>query len=225
MVLHGSYNVPEDMFDIGFEPLAEEHNFLLIYPSMKQSWGVQWGYKSDLPFFSALSDRLIMDDIGLDRSQLYVCGHSAGGSMSLFLSNEMDMFQGAGAVEGAVGHSSQWNMSRSGHRTMVVWNHNDPVLTEYAPAGGEPAFFNFTIQTLRRNASAHPVASRGLEVSPAVPHAEVLSFAEEGVIPELEVLSWRSEPGIHKWPSRSWTHSLDAAEQLTHFFLGRKVIV
>lgn len=82
--------------------------------------------------------------------------------MSLFLQNEVDVFKAAGAVESAVGNLDKWDMSRRGIPTMIVWNHADPVLEEYAPTGGEPAYYNLTIQTLRRGGSQVPAKKRAL---------------------------------------------------------------
>lgn len=217
VVLHGSESTPENMFKTGFEPLADKHGFIVVYPSTNPPKADDWGYRKTLPFFSELSSRLTKDDIGVDETQLFICGHSSGGTMTLFLQNEMDAFQAAGAVEAAVGSLDQWNMTRSGKRTMVIWNHADPVLEEYAPPGGEPAYYNLTVKTLRRNGSQQPSSSKALPTSKVAPYAELLAFPQDSS-PELAMLSWRSQPGTHKWASSSWTQSVDAAEALTQFF-------
>lgn len=216
VVLHGSGGVPADMYNIGFEQLADTHNFLVVYPEMKVPRSDDWGYTSDIPFFSALVDRLHEDDIGLDKSQVFLCGHSAGGTMALFLQNEMDAFRKAAAVEAAVGHLPLWDMSRQGIPTMVVWNHADPVLEEYAPEGGEPAYYNLTISTLRRHGSLQPSTSKSLPTSGKTPFAELVFYQNDNA-PQLLILSWRSVPGTHAW-ARSSNFTFDATEELTKFF-------
>lgn len=139
--------------------------------------------------------------------------------MSLFLQNAMGGFAAAGAVEAAVGHLEKWNMSRRGGRTMVVWNHADPVLEEYAPKKSEPAYYNLTVNTLRRSGSTMPNKAKQLLLSDVVTQADLLYFAEETDAPELQIVSWTSQPGQHTWASALWTGGLDAASHLVHFFM------
>eukprot|EP00747_Dinoflagellata_sp_TGD_P208847 gnl/TRDRNA2_/TRDRNA2_82294_c1_seq1.p1 gnl/TRDRNA2_/TRDRNA2_82294_c1~~gnl/TRDRNA2_/TRDRNA2_82294_c1_seq1.p1 ORF type:complete len:311 (+),score=32.78 gnl/TRDRNA2_/TRDRNA2_82294_c1_seq1:42-935(+) len=217
VVLHGSDGVAQDMYDVGFESLADVHNFLVIYPEMQVPRSEDWGYKSDIPYFAALLDRLQQEDFGLDAARVFVCGHSAGGTLALFLQNEMDEFQAAAAVEAGVAYLDTWRMSRRGHRTMVVWNHADPVLREYAPHKNETAMYQKTVSTLRRHGSLTPAANIRLPVSKNTLSAELVLYLEDSS-PELLVLSWRSVSGTHEWPT-SQNFSFDAAHQLTRFFL------
>eukprot|EP00929_Paragymnodinium_shiwhaense_P008326 TRINITY_DN112278_c0_g1_i1.p1 TRINITY_DN112278_c0_g1~~TRINITY_DN112278_c0_g1_i1.p1 ORF type:complete len:288 (-),score=42.27 TRINITY_DN112278_c0_g1_i1:208-1071(-) len=216
-VLHGSYSTPSSMFDLGFEELAEKHNFLVVYPEMAIPAAPQWAYEGDLDFFAALSLRLQEHDFMLDASRAFVCGHSAGATMSLFLQNEADTFRAAGAVEGAVGHLQAWHMERTGKPTMLVWNHGDPVLAEYAPPGGEPAYYNQTVSTLRRRGNQQPSSSTSLPVSGITEFANLVHYEEDDA-PELLVLSFRSMPGTHAWATRA-QFPFDSAELLTQFFL------
>eukprot|EP00929_Paragymnodinium_shiwhaense_P057935 TRINITY_DN2901_c0_g1_i1.p1 TRINITY_DN2901_c0_g1~~TRINITY_DN2901_c0_g1_i1.p1 ORF type:complete len:282 (+),score=23.04 TRINITY_DN2901_c0_g1_i1:254-1099(+) len=216
-VLHGSDSVAEDMFDVGFEQFADVHNFLVVYPEMHVPRSAKWGFHDDIPYFDALSKRLQAEDYGMDGSRAFVCGHSAGGTMSLFLQNEADTFSAAAAVEAAPGSLELWNMSRVGKRTMVVWNHADPVLAEYAPEQDESEYYNMTIDVLRRHGTRKPMASERLPLSVRTVSADVHTY-EEDLAPELVMLSWRSWPGTHSWPT-AWEFSFDAAHVLTKFFL------
>lgn len=221
MVLHGSGQEAKDMFGVGVERQAELHGFLVVYPEMVKPCSDEWGYAEDIPYFLALAARLRESDVGMDPAQLFVCGHSAGGTMVTFLQNEVDIFAAAGVVEAAVGQLQQWDLRKRGSRTMVVWNHADPVLEEYAPKGGEPAYYDLTLQTLRRNASSEPATTQPLALSGTVTQAELLMFKEEEAAPELQVLSFTSDPGSHSWADKSWTGTVDASEQLVSFFLRR----
>eukprot|EP00928_Gymnodinium_smaydae_P020315 TRINITY_DN17854_c0_g1_i1.p1 TRINITY_DN17854_c0_g1~~TRINITY_DN17854_c0_g1_i1.p1 ORF type:complete len:282 (+),score=41.44 TRINITY_DN17854_c0_g1_i1:35-880(+) len=218
-VLHGSEQIASDMYNMGFERSAEEHNFLVAFPEMHVPRNDSWGFESDIPYFAALVDRLAEDDFRLNKLRTYVCGHSAGGTMSLYLQNQVDLFHSAAAVEAAVGNLDQWDRSRRGHRTLVVWNHADPVLHAYAPPGGEPAYFNLTISTLRRHGSQQPAVTKPVQKSQNTLFAELVFYAEDAA-PELVVLSWRSEPGTHEWP-RTARFDFSATSEVVTFFLGK----
>lgn len=221
-VLHGSGDIAAGMIDKGFEPMADLHNFLVVYPEMMTPRADEWGYNDDIPYFIALLHRL-QEKYNLDPARVFVCGHSAGGSMTLFLQNEMSQFCAAGAVESAVGPMSkdgqlhQWDMSKSGQPTMVVWNHADPVLTEYAPPGGEPAYYNLTVSTLRRHGSQNFV-TEPLPTSSKIVSAELLTYPSDAA-PELRVLSFTSTPGTHAWADQAWC-TFSATAELVKFFLG-----
>jgi len=239
--LHGSSEGPMDMYDRGFdEALATRLQVIIVYPEMQVPAGDDWGYVSDIPFFRALGDRLRENDIGLDGSQAFVCGFSAGGAMALFLQNELHTFQAGASVETGPGYLKTWHMSNPGQRTMLVWNHADPELTTCAnmlpswPAcrglsleGTEAANWDATIATLRRHGSRQPSATKRLPLSgQSAPSqlkygktlfAEVVDFHQD-TAPELRIVSWRSDPGTHAWPSLS-NYGFDATELVMNFFL------
>eukprot|EP00929_Paragymnodinium_shiwhaense_P057937 TRINITY_DN2901_c0_g3_i1.p1 TRINITY_DN2901_c0_g3~~TRINITY_DN2901_c0_g3_i1.p1 ORF type:complete len:296 (+),score=36.34 TRINITY_DN2901_c0_g3_i1:118-1005(+) len=215
-VLHGSAADAASMFEVGFEEFADVHNFLVVYPEMQVPKSAEWAYHDDIPYLDALSKHL-QENFGLDGSRAYVCGHSAGGSMSLFLQNEADTFSAAAAVEAAPGQLHKWNMTRTGHRTMIIWNHADPVLLEYAPERNETQYYNMAVDVLRRHGSRTPAAALPLSTNPQTLAAEIRKY-EEDASPELVMLGWRSSPGTHTWPKAA-EFSFDAAHILTTFFL------
>jgi poly(3-hydroxybutyrate) depolymerase len=222
LVLHGSGCVASDMFGLGFEAMADARGFLVVYPEMQTPKASEWGYLGDIPYFAALARRLREPDFGVPRDKIFICGHSAGGTMVTLLQNEMDEFAAAGVVEAAVGHLQNWTMSRRGKPTIVVWNHADPVVKQYAPGGIEMAYYNLTVDTLRRGSSTAPDVRQQLPKSRPVTQAELLTFNEDAAAaPLLQVASWRSEPGRHAWPSPSWTNSVDATKLLIEFFFGQ----
>eukprot|EP00746_Dinoflagellata_sp_MGD_P054737 gnl/MRDRNA2_/MRDRNA2_239279_c0_seq1.p1 gnl/MRDRNA2_/MRDRNA2_239279_c0~~gnl/MRDRNA2_/MRDRNA2_239279_c0_seq1.p1 ORF type:complete len:245 (+),score=34.85 gnl/MRDRNA2_/MRDRNA2_239279_c0_seq1:65-736(+) len=172
-VLHGSGGVAPDMFNKGFEALADAHGFLVVYPEMKIPRADEWGYHDDIPYFTALVQRLQENDYHLDPARAFICGHSAGASFTLFFQNEVDLFKASGAVEGAVGNLEKWDMSKPGHPVMVIWNHADPVLEAFAPPGGEPAYYKETVSTLRRHGS-QTFTKQPLPTSKTIVSADVL---------------------------------------------------
>lgn len=218
LVLHGSQAVASDMFGLGFEALAEARGFVVVYPEMRTLRADQWGYRDDIPYFSALATRLQEADFGVPKDKIFICGHSAGGTMVTFLQNEMNEFEAAGVVEAAVGNLQDWDMGRRGKRTMVVWNHGDPVLSQYAPGGLEMAYYNLTVETLRRGAGTVPDRRDPLPKLLPVVEAELRIFETVAEAPELQIVSWTSQPGRHDWALPSWTHSVDATRLLVDFF-------
>jgi poly(3-hydroxybutyrate) depolymerase len=216
-VLHGSDEDASAMFDVGFEALADLHGFLVVYPEMRIPKSDEWELANDVPYFTALVETL-KRYYPVAENQFFVCGHSAGGSMSTYLNNEVDLFSAAGSVEAAVGRLFAWDMSKRGHRTMVVWNHADPVLAKYAPPGGEQAYLNLTINTLRRRSSAGPNFREQLPLSESISQAELVTYNEDQA-PQLRILHFTSNIGQHTWPMARWTTGVDAAEQLVAFFL------
>jgi poly(3-hydroxybutyrate) depolymerase len=215
-VLHGSGRFAVDMFSKGFDNLANVHGFLVIYPEMKKAGSIEWGYPDDIPFFTELIHRLQKKDYMLDPKRAFICGHSAGGSMSLFMQNEVDLFRAAGAVEAAVGHLWQWDFSKRGHPTMIVWNHADPVLTEYAPYHDEPAYYDMTVSTLRRHGSKAFIQEY-LPTSKRIVSAELRHYPRD-TAPQLRMLSFSSDPGTHSWANTTWA-TFSATEELVKFFL------
>lgn len=222
LVLHGSQEAASDMFGVGLEAIADSRgDFMVAYPEMARPYGDSWGYEEDLPYFQAFVARL--QEFGVDASNVFICGHSAGGSMTYYLQNQLDLFAAAGAVESAVGHLDLWDMTKSGVRTMIVWNHADPVLEQWAPTGGESAYLDLTVRTLRRavNSTESPrPATSALPVTHVVQQADMQIFTADRGAPEIHVLGFTSNPGRHTWAQASWTGSVDASEELVLFFLG-----
>lgn len=213
-VLHGSDDVPSSFFNVGFEPLADAHDFLVVYPEMQVPRSDDWGYESDMAYFKALHQRL-QDDFAMDGSRAFVCGHSAGGTMSLFLQNEMDIFQAAASIEAAP-EPWKWHLNRTGHRSMIIYNHADPVLREFAPQKSLPKLLNFSVATLRRQGSKKPLSSRLLYKEDGWPSAELTHYPQDAA-PELWILKWFSDPGTHEWPT-SPKFSFNAAKHILKFF-------
>jgi poly(3-hydroxybutyrate) depolymerase len=216
-VLHGSGRLAKDMVNKGFDAIAEKLGFMVVYPEMEIPGAQEWGYDHDVWWFTALHERLQEDDFGMDPERAFICGHSAGGSMSLYLQNEVDLFAAAGAVEAAVGMLQKWDLSKPGRRTMVIWNHADPVLAEYAPWGDEQAYYHQTVATLRRHGDWSWFESKALPTSERILSAAVHHYPKD-TAPPLRMVSFQSNPGTHSWANKTWA-TFSATEELVKFFL------
>jgi len=207
---------PEQAYTFGFESLVDAHGFVVVYPSMLNLDGQRmgWAYGADLPYFTAIV-RHLEKDLGVEPGRIFVCGHSEGGTMALFLQNELDLFAAAGAVAAGVGNLNQWSMGRRGHPTMLIWNRADPVLAAFG--GGEQRYRNETVSVLRRGGTPYPSAYLTLPANAVVKAAEMLRYPPEDAAPELRELLWRTEPGTHDWPRRPMM-TFDAVEELLKFF-------
>lgn len=209
-VLHGSYEAPSDYFHLGFEEVAAQRSFLMVYPEMPGR-GYDWGYINDLPYFSELVKRLEAD-FAMNPEETFVCGHSAGGTMALYLQNQDKVpgFRRAASVSaGVAGLEDVWQKGRKG-RTMLIYNRNDPVVRGYM---GE------TVSFLLQGAPAQQtlLAEHPLEVSGSgeVVDARIAVYGGEG-LPELRTVQWASNPGRHGWPTAG--RSFSATELIIDFF-------
>ncbi|CAK0906118.1 unnamed protein product, partial [Prorocentrum cordatum] len=205
MVLHGSEDTALNIANVsGFAAVAENvtDGFILAFPEMVKERADSWdfGAPHEVGFFRAAVHLLHSKGL-VRREKVFVCGHSNGGTMALFLQNNLpDVFSGAAAVEAGVGHLEQWKNLSYGSPTMVIWNHNDNVLQEF---GGEKLYHD-TLATLRRHDPYHshsePASRTRLDAGSggSVRYAERLLWraTSEG-LPPLMVVSWGSELPSH----------------------------
>lgn len=227
VVLHGSYQTNSAFADMTRYHLAME-SAVVLYPEMRTPKGPSWEYSApcETSFFQALPAAVVKAGYKVDASQIFVVGHSSGGTMSLYLQNNMpDVFRAAAAVEAGVGFLDQWHNQSYGRPVMVIWNHNDPVLQWF---GGE-ALYRTTLRQLRRhdprgaNIGPSRVTSVGAALpevqTPAVNYAERLVWPPIGRSPALEVVSWKSTDPTHQWASpRSVPGAFNAASMTWDFF-------
>jgi poly(3-hydroxybutyrate) depolymerase len=229
IVLHGSY-----ASNVGFADLTRYHQVMesavVLYPEMRIPKGPSWEYSApcETTFFRSLPAAVVKAGYNVDTSQIFVVGHSSGGTMSLYLQNNMpDVFRAAAAVESGVGFLDQWHNQSSGRPAMVIWNHNDPVLNWF---GGE-ALYSTTLRQLRRHdprgAKTGPSSVGGLGVAlpevqtSAVEYAERLAWPPVGRSPALEVVSWKSMDPTHQWASPRFMPGAFNAASVTWSFFQR----
>lgn len=220
----------------GFEPFADALGFLVVYPDTQHGAAdTTWGYQADLQYFAAVLRRLQEDDFALDPAQAFVCGWSSGGTMALFLQNEVDLFSAAASVEGAACKLNRWSMDRRGHRTMLFWNHADPGMA--SPGGDNEEAYNETIGVLRRRGSLTPSMIWPLPTSEHVAWAELRRYPPDAQAELLEVswatpagglADWQASPSMgfldwpHQWP-RSPPLTFSATAMIMDFFLNSSV--
>lgn len=203
LVLHGDGDVAADMPSMThFDDVSRgsKANFLVVYPEMierysNRDWVWQVGNPKEIEFFQDVSS-LLRNEFGA--GDLYVVGHSVGGTMSLYLQNVMPgVFTGAAAVEAGVGEKSVqfWNSTSYGRPTIVLFNHNDNVLQQF---GGEE-LYNQTLSVLRRLDRSHTKPSSAPMFSNWACSASQLYWPGVGQQPPTAVVSWKSLLPSHCW--------------------------
>lgn len=204
--LHGSECVAEDYFNQGFDKAADNHNFVIAFAEMIVPWGENWGYPDDLSYFEKLV--FVLKEI-YHAEEIYVCGHSAGASMSFYLQNQLNhLIRGAGAISGGVSRLPLWNLSIAAKPTLMIFNIRDPVLADW---GGEEVY-NETVQVMAGKDYQTPRRSQALPVGGNVTAAELLIYNGG-----FSAIRWNSTPPTHKLP-HGRSMSFDAAEQLIKFW-------
>jgi len=204
--------------------------FIVAVPEMAVLGADSWGYKDDHSFFRETVDSLVWK-YWAKRDEVYVCGHSNGGTMSIYLQNNLpDVFSGAGAVEAGAGLARNgagaveaYDNASFGSPTIVVWNHNDPVLNEY---GGEQ-LFNQTLEKLRRHDTTATRPSFKVTIptnKSTVRFAEQLMWGAVGSTPPTAIVSWESV-----WPTHGWAKNttipgaFDASTLVWDFFRTTRI--
>mmetsp|Transcript_65852 Transcript_65852/g.129798 ORF Transcript_65852/g.129798 Transcript_65852/m.129798 type:complete len:373 (+) Transcript_65852:62-1180(+) len=229
VVLHGSYTSNLAMADLTRYHQVTE-SAVVLYPEMRIPKGISWEYSApwETSFFRALPAAVVKAGYNVNASQIFVVGHSSGGTMSLYLQNNLpDVFRAAAAVESGVGFLDEWHNQSFGRPVMVVWNHNDPVLQQF---GGE-ALYNTTLTQLRRHdprgATTGPshATSEGLALPGVktfgINYAERLTWPAIGRSPALEVISWKSVHPTHEWACQRYVPGAFNAASVTWNFFQR----
>ena len=130
----------------GFERLADEHGFAVLYPdayafdwndcSKVGDFSVQGRPVDDLGFLLAAVDKLIAEH-GLDPARVYAAGVSAGGSMAIRLALEApSRFRAVAAVAANVPTPDNFKCQPAGRATSIlIMNGTKDPLVPFA--GGE----------------------------------------------------------------------------------------
>merc|ERR1712003_415707 len=91
VVLHGSSENPASIARVTrFSQVADEAQFLLVFPDMKVPKGPDWkyGWPGEVAFFQAMI-AMVSFEYNFNHRQVYICGHSSGGSMALLMQNKL----------------------------------------------------------------------------------------------------------------------------------------
>lgn len=133
LVMHGSGETGARIgieTGYGFERLADEHGFAVVYPD---SYSFDWNdcgkvgdytekgrEVDDVEFLDARADRLI-SELGLDRGRAFATGVSAGGFMSLRLALEVpSRFRAVAAVAANVQTPENFKCKPAGTGTSIM---------------------------------------------------------------------------------------------------------
>lgn len=102
VVFHGLTRTGPEVADIsGFSPIADEENFIVVYPDgWNKKWASPGGSIDDVGFVSALIDAL-SSDYNINANQIYAAGVSNGGMFTYRLALELtNVFASIGNVAG-----------------------------------------------------------------------------------------------------------------------------
>ena len=149
LVMHGSGEHAAEIrigTGYGFERLADEHGFAVVYPnaytfdwndcSKVGDFSVNGAEVDDVGFLNVLVDKL-MAEISVDRGRVFATGVSAGGFMSIRLALEApSRFRAVAAVAANVPTPENFKCTPAGQGTSVmIMNGTDDPLVPFA--GGE----------------------------------------------------------------------------------------
>jgi polyhydroxybutyrate depolymerase len=142
-VMHGSGESADRMrreTGYGFDRLADEHQFALVYPNAHRSARGDWnacgtvgdtGGVDDVAFLSTLATKLVTE-IGADARRVFAAGSSRGGFMALRLALEApDAFRAVAAVAANVHTPDNFKCkpARNGTSSVMLMNGTkDPLV-------------------------------------------------------------------------------------------------
>lgn len=218
LVLHGrggSGTIAERLYEMNEQ--AALHGFVVAYPDAlgdPPTWhaglGMGGEQRDDIAFIRALVEREASTR-PLDRSRVFVCGHSSGAMMSYRLAGEAsDLFPAVGVVAGSIGvrgpAGGVWTIPKPDRPVSVIHFHGtDDALVRYD--GGSqrgPAGFLSVPESIQFWVNAN-----GCDPSPAtetvgVAHRETYGGGREG----SDVTLWTVDGGGHGWPKASGRSSV-----------------
>lgn len=221
----------------GMNDVADEHNFLVVYPDgLDNQWNAQFDLASRTFSLSGQSSTLPQDDVGflktlmddvsvdfnVDRSRLYLGGFSNGGFMTHRMAcSASDTFAAFAAVGAALYIELQRYCQRSPPSPILIMHGSaDPSVpidgVEVSnPQGGEPIRITLTVQETvagfaRRNHCSMRGASTTYAESGRSPGTHVVKFVPYECDPGDDVVYYLINGGGHTWPGRAGIMPEDA---------------
>ncbi len=224
MVLHGSGQNGAQIrteTGYGFERLADQHRFAVVYPSGKSfDWNdcsktgdflVNGRELDDVQHLNTLVDRLIAEH-GFDQSRVFATGVSAGGFMSLRLALESPTrFRAVAAVSANVPVADNFKCKPAAQgASVMIMNGTQDTIVPYA--GGEVELWGMFFQNGQVRSSensaeffvAHnqlPVAAKRELPLPATKNVKRMQWRDEGRF-EVELVT--IVEGGHGMPQPYW---------------------
>ena len=226
--MHGAGGWPVQQMKLsGWNRVADEHGFLVVYPSGSANGGPRIWRERDGRFIADLIDNLAAS-YNIDRARIYANGMSNGGGMSFVLSCTMsDRIAAIGMVGAA--QSLPWSRCKEGRPVPMIAFHGtadtmapyEGGITWVAPAPF-PAISKWTASFAQRNRCApEPIEST---VAADVIRREYRNCADDAA-----VVLYTIDGGGHTWPGGQplpeWfagptNRSIDATREMWAFFRG-----
>lgn len=232
--MHGGAGWPAQQRDLsGWNRLADEHGFLVVYPSGREWGGVRaWRVRSgpevekDVRFIADLIDRLD-ERYGVDRRRVYANGLSNGGGMAFVLSCALsDRIAAVGTVAAARTLPWEWCTDRRPVPLIAFHGTADPIVpysggtTWVAPDTDFPDVPEWAAKWARRN-RCDPEPSDS-SVAADVTRRDYAGCARDATVTLFTVLggghTWPGGQPLPEWFAGPTTRSVDATREMWAFF-------
>jgi len=225
MVLHGYTQTADWATTLGFNALADEQGFGVVYPQGSRDiltnphWNAQLTYTSvnDLGFLTLLADSL-QAKYGFDQERTFVTGFSNGGFMSYALAcASAGTFRAIAPVAGVMSGLT-WQTCDPMPSSPVLHIHGtaDEVVpvtglaTDVAGWGGAPPLDSMMTFWVMQNACN--------QTDTVALDAVTTAFYSTDCADGLEVHRYSLEGWNHEWPTVEGGASIDATELIWEFF-------
>lgn len=201
----------------GWNVLADEHGFLVVYPAGVDLRGGSrsgpriWRVRRDAVFIADLIDK-IEAEYNIDPARIYVDGYSQGGGLAFAVSCKLgDRIAAVGTVAAAQELSFDW-CGAAPPLPMIAFHGTDDLVPYYGGKSPDPfnpvmfpAVTKWTADWARRNRCAgEPLEN---EVAP-----DVRRLAYAGCADHADVVLYTLVGGGHTWPG---------GESLPEWLVGR----
>lgn len=212
LALHGRYGNPKNMAKMtNFNPLADEHDFLIVYPKgFRRSWNDGRGEGpaaendiDDVKFMKGIVG-FLKANYPINENKLFVSGMSNGGFMTMRLACEMsETFKAFISVTGSL--STDFDCNPSTPINLMLIAGTDDELVPYN--GGEVASsesFSIGFKDLLNNWSEINNCTNFTEENLPQNHDDgtsVIKFTHKDCDNDVENILYQINNGGHTWPS------------------------
>ncbi|MGD9965055.1 MAG: PHB depolymerase family esterase [Hyphomonadaceae bacterium] len=240
VLLHGRPSNAAGMaYMTGMNTVAEENNFIVIYPDgIDNEWNAQFdisasdislsGRRSTLPqddvgFLETLT-RDLAEDFNIDASRLYLGGFSNGAFMTYRMAcSAGDTFAAFAAVSAGLYVELSRYCARSDPTAILIMNGTADPSVPYEgvevvnPQGGDPIRISLGVQDTvsafaRRNRCSLAGTSTTFAEQGQSPGTHVIRFIPRDCQPGADVAFYLINGGGHTWPGRSRVFSGQGAQ-------------
>jgi polyhydroxybutyrate depolymerase len=206
VVMHGSGQNSAQMrmaTGYGFERLADEHGFAVVYPDGYEGYwnacNIVGDYSAnklnigDVGFLTVMVDKLIAE-IGVDRGRVFAMGLSRGGHMAFRLALEApSRFRAVAAVAANVPTQENFKCKPAGHGTssVMIMNGTKDPLNPFD--GGEVKFFGLLKRGKVRSSRESGQFFADLNDITGAPETNETQVADDA---HTEQVLWRNDSNV-----------------------------